>query len=447
MPEQERRFDHSRELFERAQKVLPGGVGGNARSAAAGWRPHPIFMKAGDGSRIFDVDGNEYIDYLASFGPLILGHKPRLVLDAVKRTLDEMGSMLGAPHLLEAETAERAVAAVPCWELVRFANTGSEAVTAALRVARAYTGRPMILRFEGHFHGQGDVIHFSAKPPLDKAGPERQPIPVPGSGGMPGVLAETLIVRPWNDPTILEQTISDHGGEIAAVICEPVMANCGVVLPRPGYLELLRRLTAAKGIVLIFDEVKTGFRLALGGAQEYYGVTPDMSVAAKAIAAGFPTAAVGGRRELMDVITQNRVVQSATYHTNPVVMAAVSATLRELSRPGFYQGLFRTAESLQRRLQSAADEANIPVVIQGVGPLFQIHFADRPLHNYREVATYCRTEEYSRFWRRMLERGVYFNPMQQECWFVSSAHTEEDVRATVERAHQALDEIHEQVMR
>ena len=443
MPERKRGLDHSRELFERAQKTLPGGVGGNARSTTAGWRPHPIFMKAGDGSRIFDVDGNEYIDYLAAFGPLILGHKPRPVLEAVKRVLDEVGSMLGAPHLLETETAEMAVAAVPCWELVRFANTGSEAVTAALRVARAYTGRLKVLRFEGHFHGQGDVIHFSAKPPLDKAGPEREPIPVPGSGGIPGVLAETLIVRPWNDPTVLEQTISDHGHEIAAVICEPVMANCGVVPPRHGYLELLRRLTAAKGIVLIFDEVKTGFRLALGGAQEYYGVTPDLSVAAKAIAAGFPTAAVGGRRELMDVITQNRVVQSATYHTNPVVMAAVNATLRELSRPGFYRDLFHIAEVLQRGLQSAADEVGVPLVIQGVGPLFQIHFSDRPLHNYREVATYCRVEEYSRFWRAMLERGVYFNPMQQECWFVSSAHTEEDVRATVERTHEALVVTHE----
>ncbi len=433
-----RSFARSLQAYERAKKTLPGGVGGNARSAEAGWRPHPIFMAYGQGSHIYDVDGNDYIDYLAAFGPLILGHKPQTVLQAVKRVLDDMGSMLGAPHLLETKTAELAAAAVPCWEQVRFANTGSEAVMASLRIARAYTGRPKILRFEGHFHGQGDVIHWSAKPPLDKAGPERSPSPTPGSAGIPDVLAQTLIVRPWNDAQILEDTIGEHWHEIAAVICEPVMANCTVIPPRPGYLELLRRLTAEKGIVLIFDEVKTGFRLALGGAQEHYGVTPDLSVAAKALAAGFPVAAVGGRRDLMDVITQNRVIQSATYHTNPVSMAATYATLKELNRPGLYQELFAAAERLQGGLQVAARELGVPTVIQGVGPVFQILFADRPVHNYREVVAHTRPEQYARFWSAMLERGVYFNPVQQECWFVSTAHTEEDVQATVERAREAL---------
>ncbi|MHB1319812.1 MAG: aspartate aminotransferase family protein, partial [Anaerolineae bacterium] len=297
-------------------------------------------------------------------------------------------------------------------------------------------------RFEGHFHGQGDVIHFSAKPPLDAAGPEKSPFPVPGSGGIPGVLAETLVVRPWNDAAILEETLGQYGDELAAVICEPVMANAAVIPPRPGYLELLRRLTAQKGIVLIFDEVKTGFRLALGGAQEYYGVTPDLSVTAKALAAGFPIAAVGGKRDLMDVITQHRVVQSATYHTNPVSMAACRATILELSRPGFYQRLFELAESLQRGLQAAADELEMAVRVQGVGPVFQVLFSDRAVHNYREVATYTRPAEYARFWRAMMDRGVYFNPVQQECWFVSGVHTAEDVRATLERAAGAMASMH-----
>jgi glutamate-1-semialdehyde 2,1-aminomutase len=435
---QARSYERSRQMYERAQKSLVGGVGGNSRSLEWGWQPHPVYMDHGTGPRIWDVDGNEYIDYLAAFGPLILGHRPPRVLQAVREVMESMGSMLGLCHVHEFEAAERVLAAVPCFELVRFANTGAEAVQAALRVARAYTGREKVLRFEGQFHGMGEVIHWSAKPPLDKAGPREQPNVIAGSQGVPKVFGETLIVRPWNDLEILRRTMADHGRELAAVITEPVMANCGVLPPRPGYLEELRRLTAECGVILIFDEVKTGFRLALGGAQEYYGILPDLAVLAKGLAAGFPLAAVGGRKEIMQVISMHGVAQSATYHTNPVAMAACRATLDELRVPDFYPQLMTTAQALREGLVHAAAQAGVSAQVQGVGPLFQVHFADRPLWEYRDVAQYSRREPYQVFWHVMFEQGVLLNPQYQECWFVSAAHGAREVAETLAAAEKAF---------
>ncbi len=437
-----RSLDRSRQMYERALKSLVGGVGGNARGPEWGWRPHPVFMARGTGARMWDVDGNEYIDYLAAFGPLLLGHRPPRVITAVREAMETMGSMLGTGHALELEAAERVVAAVPCYELVRFANTGSEAVQAAIRVARTYTGREKILRFEGQFHGMAEVIHWSSKPRLELAGPREAPHPVAGSTGVPKVLGDTLLIRPWNDPEILRRTIAEHGPELAAVITEPVMANCGVIPPRPGYLEELRDLTARHGIVLIFDEVKTGFRLARGGAQEYYRIMPDLAVTAKAIAAGFPLAAVGGRKELMEVISLHRVAQSATYHTNPVAMAACKAAMEEIATPGFYTRLFQTSEALCDGLRRVAAEAGVPIVLQGVGPIFQVHFADRPLWEYRDLAQHARADQYTIFWQVMFERGVLFNSHYQECWFVSAAHGAAEVAESVAAAREAFAAAH-----
>ncbi|MFB3819291.1 MAG: aspartate aminotransferase family protein [Candidatus Methylomirabilales bacterium] len=433
-----RSFERSRELYERARQSLVGGVGGNARSPEWGWQPHPIFADRGEGARLWDVDGNEFIDYLAAFGPLILGHRPPRVVAAVREALDHLGSMVGMGHRWEVEASERVVAAVPCYERVRFANTGAEAVQAALRVARTYTGREKVLRFEGQFHGMGEVIHWSTKPKLEVAGPRESPTPIVGSAGVPKVFGETLIVRPWNDLEILQRTIAEHGSELAAVITEPVMANCGVLPPRPGYLEALRELTARHGIVLIFDEVKTGFRLALGGAQEYYRIMPDLAVTAKALAAGFPIAAVGGRKELMDTISLHRVAQSATYHTNPVAMAACCAAMQEVTAPGFYARLFQTSEALCEGLRRAAAEAGIPTVLQGVGPIFQVHFAERPLWEYRDIVQHARADRYAVFWKSMFAQGILFNPHYQECWFVSSAHGEAEVAQTLAAAREAF---------
>jgi len=425
-------------MFDRAQQLLPGGVGANSRGVLAGFRPHPFYMRRGTGPYLEDVDGNQYIDYVSSFGALLLGHRPQPVLRGVRQTLDEVGSMLGACHELEIQAAEAAVAAVPCWKQVRFANSGSEAVMAALRLARSYTGRQHILRFEGHYHGQTDTIHFSSKPPVQKAGLEAKPLPVPGTEGMPSVLADTLIVRPWNQVEVLEQTFAEYGKTIAGVICEPVMANAAVIEPQPGFLQLLRKLTTQYNCVLIFDEVKTGFRLALGGAQEYYGVIPDLSLAAKAMGGGFPVAAVGGRTEIMSLIASNRVTQSATYHTNPLVMAACLATLSELAHPDFYTRLNAHAGDLRSGLQDAANQAGVPVVVQGIGSLLQVIFADQPVKNYRELVQTMHSDMYTQFWQEMLQRGIYFHPSPLEIWCVSSAHGTEEVEQTIKAAKEAF---------
>ncbi len=428
----------SERLFNRAQANLAGGVGGNARSPHGGFRPHPVFVESGSGARVRDVDGHEYVDYLAAFGPLILGHRPPAVVDAVVRTIRDMGTMFGLGHRLEIEAAESVVDAVPSWELVRFANTGTEAVLAALRMARAYTGRTKVLRFEGHYHGWADQIHFSAKPNLELAGDPDRPTPVPGTDGIPEAFADMLVVRQWNDPDILDRTFADHGHELAAVICEPIMANATVVPPRPGYLERLRELCTRDGVVLIFDETKTGFRVALGGAQEFYSVLPDLSTSAKAIGGGFPLAAVGGRRDLFEPVIDGRVLHSATYHTNPPALAACVATLKELRRPNLYSEVFALSEQLVGGINDASREAGVRAFARGVGPLFQVVFADTEADNYRDLVRSMGDPIYRRFWQAMLDRGVLFNPQPLECWFVSTVHGQREIDQTVGAAREAF---------
>jgi glutamate-1-semialdehyde 2,1-aminomutase len=424
----------SRELYERAQRTEPGGVGGNARGPTWGFEPHPIFMARGTGAWLEDVDGNQYLDYLGGWGPLILGHRPQPVISAVVRVLQEMGSDLGFCHHLEVEAAELAVDSVPCWEQVRFANTGSEAVLAALRIARAYTGRTRVLRFEGHFHGWPDITNFSVKPDLAAAGPDDRPVPVPATAGMDGSLASSLVVRQWNDEASLRQTFEDLGSELAAVICEPVMANSAVVPPADGYLQLLRDLTAQHGVVLIFDEIKTGFRVALGGAQELYGVLPDLSTAAKALGGGFSVAAVGGKRELLEGVASGRVGQGSTYQAMPISLAAVVATLHELRQPGFFERITGLGNQLTDGLTSLARETGVPGHAQGVGPMLQFVFAEQPVRNWRDLARHSDEKAYHAFWQGMTDAGIMFNPHPAECWFVSGAHVQADVDHTLDVA-------------
>ena len=431
-------LSESRRLFERAQRAEPGGLGGNARGPLWGFEPHPIFMARGTGAYLEDVDGNRYIDYIAAWGPLILGHRPASVIAAATAVLNEMGSDLGFCHKLEIEAAELVVEAVPAWEQVRFSNTGSEAVMSALRIARGYTGRTKVLRFEGHFHGWTDLINFSSKPNLALAGPEDRPVPVPASLGMVEALSDSLVVRQWNDAEILQQTFDDIGHDLAAVICEPIMANSSVVPPQPGYLELLRELTTEFGVVLIFDEVKTGFRVALGGAQELYNVHPDLSTAAKALGAGFPIAAVGGRRELFESVTRGDVGQGSTYQANPLVLAACIATVKELMQPGFFERISRLGELLTEGLTARAAAAGIRGYARGVGPLLQFVFADRYVENYRDLARSADERAYHRFWKEMTNRGVMFNPHLAECWFISGAHTQAEIDATLEIAERVF---------
>lgn len=395
-------------------------------------------MSRGTGAYLEDVDGNRYIDYLAAWGPLILGHRPARVLEAVHRTLDDMGATLGFNHELEISASEAAIEVVPCWEQVRFTNTGTEAVMLALRVARGYTGRTKVLRFEGHYHGWADLIHFSVKPDLARAGTDSEPIPVPATGGMVGALADSLVVRPWNDFEALEKTFADMGGELAAVICEPILAGTSVIPPLPGYLERMRALTARHGVVLIFDEVKTGFRVALGGAQEIYGVLPDLSTAAKALGAGFPVGAVGGRKELFEPFIKGDVTQGSTYQANPMVLAACLATIEELRQPGFFERITSLGHTLTEGLTALANEAGVAAHARGVGPILQIVFADHPVNDFRDFIRSSDRSSYRDFWLGMVDAGVMFAPQPTGCWFVSGAHTEVEIEKTLEAADEVL---------
>ncbi len=302
----------SEAAYEAAQLVIPGGVNSGARGPQAGWVPGPPMVARGRGSHIWDVDGNEYIDYLLALGPMIHGHVHAEVTEAVTRAIHDTGTMFALPYELEAVAAQKVIDAVPSVDLVRFGNSGTEVVLHATRLARAFTGRDVVVRFEGQYHGWADQLEWSHHPDLASAGPRERPIALPGSPGIPEVIGQTLLVLPWNDQSAVERAVAEHGERIAAILTEPIMGNTGVIPPRPGYLAFLREITRAHGIVLIFDEVITGFRVALGGAQALYGVTPDLTTLAKALGGGFPVAAVGGRRDIMDQVSDGHVLHAGT---------------------------------------------------------------------------------------------------------------------------------------
>ncbi len=424
--------------FERAGRHLAGGIGSSARGPRAGWTPYPPFIAHGTGSHVVDVDGHEYVDYLLGLGPMLLGHRPPSVTAAVTRAIAEQGTVFGLPHELEGEAAERVAATVPGIELVRFASSGSEVVGTAVRLARAITGRPLIVRFEGMYHGWFDTLYWSNHPSLDQAGPADAPRPVAAGRGMPPQLADTLLISGWNDPAAIDRLMAEHGDRIAAIVTEPVMLNTGCILPEPGYLQHLRDVTRKYGSLLIFDEVITGFRVALGGAQELYGVTPDLTTLAKGLGGGFPVAAVGGSREVMAWIADGRYSHSGTYNGNVIACAAVVAAIDELSRPGTYETLRARGQRLMAGLQAAAAAAGVPVQVQGLGPVFQVWFSPEPIRNYRDAARLADSARFHSWWRAMLERGVLLHPSQDENWFVSTAHSDADIDRTVAAAEDAF---------
>ncbi len=428
----------SKALLERAEQSLAGGVGSSARSTRAGWQPYPPFIASGQGSHVTDVDGNDFIDYLLGLGPMLLGHRPPRVTEAVVTALREMGTVFGLPYALEAEAAERVVQAVPGIDLVRFANSGSEAVGTAVRLARAVTGRPLIVRFEGMYHGWMDTVYWSNHPPKKEAGPSERPLPVPAGPGIPSSLADTLVVRGWNDVAAIDQVMAERGRDVAAILTEPLMLNTGCILPEDGYLKHLRELTSAHGSLLIFDEVITGFRLALGGAQEYFGVLPDLTTLAKGLGGGFPVAAIGGSRAIMDWIAEGRYSHSGTYNSNVIACAAVKAAVDELSIPGTYEALRARGSKLMDGLRAAAREAGVPVQVQGVGPVFQVWFSDSPIHNYRQAAALADHERFHRWWQEMYSRGILFHPSQDENLFLSTTHSDLDIDRTLEAASEAF---------
>ena len=434
------KMDRSVKFFQNALHHFAGGVGSGTRSPSSGWVPNPIYVDYGEGSHIWDVDGNEYVDYLLACGPLILGHRPKPVIDRVCQTIQDRGSIFALAHDLEIEASRKVCECVPSIEKLRFDNSGTSAVQRAIRIARTYTGKNKIIRFEGHYHGWSDQIHWSNRPILKEAGPPEKPIPVPDSKGIPGELAETLIVLPWNDIDLLESAIKEHKDQVACVITEPILGNTGGIMPLPGYLEGMRQLTEQNEIVLIFDEVLTGFRVALGGAQSLYGITPDLTTMAKAMAAGFPAAAVGGRNEIMDLITKGEVMYGGTYNSNPIVTSSVIATMDELRRPGHYEQMNILGERLANGLVSLAHQVGLPASWTGVGAMFQLWFCenDQLPRNYREAVPILETSPYPTFWKGLIERSVLVQPHQDNLFLLSSAHDEVDINHTLQAAEEAL---------
>jgi glutamate-1-semialdehyde 2,1-aminomutase len=430
---------NSQQWFERSQRSLVEGVNSPSRGAAV-FSPGPIVLERGQGTRVWDADGNEYIDFMMSFGALIQGHAHPKLAEVVSQTMAQ-GSHFAAITSAEVEAAERLCRMVPSAEAVRFANTGSEATMLALRLARAHNGRTKFLKFEGHYHGWYDPYLLNAHSHApEKLGPPENPARMPDSEGIPASTFDDVVLAPWNDAAALERVMKRHGPELAAVITEPIMANMGCILPRDGYLQLLRSLTQQYGALLILDEVVTGFRYAPGGCQEYYGITPDLSTLGKALGGGFPVGAVAGPRSILDHLrwSEHMVLHYGTFNGHRLTMKVVAANLDLLAANGTYQALHNVGNAAISGLREVFGRHQIRAIVQGFGPMFQIYFTQRDaIHDYRDYCTYVDTQLYSRFVHRLLDRGIYMTPSNGLHWIISTAHTEKDVAALIEAADRA----------
>lgn len=425
-------FQRSKELFEKARQIIPGGVNSPVRAfkAVGG---DPLFIAKGAGAMLFDVDGNRYIDYVGSWGPLVLGHCHPEVMEALRQVL-ETGTSYGAPTEREIELAELICEAFPSVEKVRLTNSGTESTMAALRLARGFTGRPMILKFEGCYHGHGDSL-------LVKAGSGVATLGLPDSPGVPSDLAKLTLTCPFNDLASVEAVFAEHGKSLAAVILEPVVGNMGCVPPLPWFLEGLRQITTAHGSLLIFDEVMTGFRVAYGGAQERYGVKPDLTTLGKVIGGGLPVGAYGGRRDIMDhVAPVGPVYQAGTLSGNPLAVTAGITTLKVLKRPGTYEALEEKSQRLSNGLLQAAQTAGVGATGNRVGSMFTLFFTDQPVVDW-PTAKRSSTEKFATFFRAMLENGVYLAPSQFEAGFLSTAHTDLEIEETLAAARKAFAQV------
>ncbi|MFW5454174.1 glutamate-1-semialdehyde 2,1-aminomutase [Thioalkalivibrio sulfidiphilus] len=422
----------SHDLFKAAQRHIPGGVNSPVR-AFKGVGGDPVFIQRAEGAYMYDADGKRYIDYVGSWGPMIAGHAHPEVVEAVREAA-RGGLSFGAPTEIEIRMAERVCELVPSMDMVRMVSSGTEATMSAIRLARGFTGRDKIIKFEGCYHGHGDSL-------LVKAGSGALTLGVPSSPGVPAALAEHTLTLTYNDLDEVRETLAHVGGQVACIIVEPVAGNMNCIPPVPGFLEGLRELCDEYGALLIFDEVMTGFRVALGGAQAHYGVKPDLTTLGKIIGGGMPVGAFGGRREVMEQLAPlGPVYQAGTLSGNPVAMAAGLKTLEIISRPGFYDELTRKTRVMVDGVLTAAGEAGIPMTANQVGGMFGLFFSEQPVTNFYQ-ATQCDLDRFRLFFHEMLERGVYLAPSAYEAGFVSSAHSEADLAETIEAAARSLREV------
>jgi len=426
------KFERSSKLFEHAKEVIPGGVNSPVRACKSVGRD-PVFVDRAEGCMIYDADGNDYIDYVGSWGPMILGHRHPTIVSAIKSAI-ERGTSFGAPTDLEIELAEMVIEAVSSIDTVRFVNSGTEATMSAIRLARGVTGRDLIVKFDGCYHGHADTL-------LVEAGSGVATLGIPGSPGVPGAFAAQTVSIPYNDIDGLNRLMKEKGDQVACVIVEPVAGNMGLVLPRDGFLEALRETTQKCGSILIFDEVITGFRVDPGGAQARYGIMPDLTTLGKIIGGGMPVGAYGGKKEIMDQIApEGPVYQAGTLSGNPLAMAAGIATLSELKTPGLYNELDGLAERLVQGLKEAARQNDIPVQIDRVGSLFGLFFNNQPVRSMADAKT-SDLDRFVKSYNGMLEQGVYLAPSQFESGFVSTAHRVEHIEKTIETAQAVMAEL------
>ena len=421
----------SQNLFKRALKLIPGGVNSPVR-ACKSVGADPVFINRAQGCLIFDADGNHYIDYIGSWGPLILGHRHPAVIEAITSVL-ERGTSFGAPIDLEVQLAQMVIEAVPSVEMVRMVNSGTEATMSAVRLARGVTRRDTIIKFDGCYHGHADTL-------LVAAGSGVATLGIPGSPGIPESVAEHTLSLPYNDTDCFKKIMERQGELVAGIIVEPVAGNMGLVPPAQGFLEALRGLADRFGSILIFDEVMTGFRVAYGGAQALYGITPDLTCFGKIIGGGLPVGAYGGKRELMSGIApQGAVYQAGTLSGNPVAMAAGIATLKQIQKDGFYEALDAKAQVLLSGLEQAAIKADIPVQAKRVGSMLGLFFNAKEVRNFDDAKT-CDLDRFSAFFNGMRQNGIYIAPSQFEALFLSSAHDTEHIERTIKAAEKVFDQ-------
>ena len=434
--------EKSKKLYERAMKVIPGGASTASETPLEGHKPYPLFIGRAEGSRLYDVDGNEYIDFMVALGPTLVGNANPRVIQFVTEQIKK-GNAYGLPFELQIEVAEKLVKHVPSFEKVCCMNSGSEVVQMAIRLARAYTKKDIIVKFEGAYHGWVDSVAHTVHPSIglgqSKKIMEKSPI---GEGIPENAYADILVLQ-WNDTETLEETLEKHKDKIAGVLLDPCMSNSGIIPPDKGYLEKIREITKKNGIVLIFDEVITGFRLGLQSAQGKFGVTPDLTTLAKAVGGGFPVSVYGGKAEIMDLMTDGKVFKAGTLNANRVAMAAAHATLEILEEGNgeVYKHIYKVGEKLMNGIRDIIKRYQVKAILQGYGPMFQIHFT--PLDKVRNYNDFCQSskEIFFDFRTRMLPRGVYIRPAHFGELYLSAAHTEEDIDRTLEAVDEVIREM------